>query len=217
MVPPYSVSNIPHLPPASSLTRHSPGGKLPVPSEEVMSNYQNESPQSNLNHITPISKKSNLTKMSSPSQLMMANRQPYSNAGSIERIYINRPQQALQGLSNPYLKEAQMYVSGVSPQEMSGGLPITASKKSLNYINITGDARPTGVLGIKKAEKDLIMRRYKYNHQMNDNIQRVALIYGQPSSNQQLGGSMPTNNSPYIYNLNSQYINNPYLNSKMNA
>jgi len=33
------------------------------------------------------------------------------------------------------------------------------------YINITGaGAKPVGVIGLKKAEKDLIMRRYKYNH-----------------------------------------------------
>jgi len=42
-----------------------------------------------------------------------------------------------------------------------------------------------GYLGLKKAEKDLIMRRYKYNHHVSDNIQRVALIYGNPYS----GGS----------------------------
>jgi len=36
-----------------------------------------------------------------------------------------------------------------------------------------------GYLGLKKAEKDLIMRRYKYNHHASDHIQRVAMIYGQ--------------------------------------
>jgi hypothetical protein len=40
----------------------------------------------------------------------------------------------------------------------------TTSKKQMAYINITGDAaRPVGHLGLKKVEKDLIMRRYKYN------------------------------------------------------
>jgi len=54
----------------------------------------------------------------------------------------------------------------------------TTSKKQMAYINITGEAaRPVGHLGLKKVEKDLIMRRYKYNQQ-SDNIQRVALIYG---------------------------------------
>lgn len=39
------------------------------------------------------------------------------------------------------------------------------AKKNLAYINITGEgAKPVGVIGLKKAEKDLIMRRYKYNH-----------------------------------------------------
>ena len=38
----------------------------------------------------------------------------------------------------------------------------TASRKDLAYINITGEgSKPVGVLGLKKAEKDLIMRRYK--------------------------------------------------------
>ena len=55
------------------------------------------------------------------------------------------------------------------------------SRKNLAYINITGDgAKPVGYLGLKKAEKDLIMRRYKYNHHVSDHIQRVALIYGNP-------------------------------------
>lgn len=63
----------------------------------------------------------------------------------------------------------------------------TSKKNNMAYINISGEgARPVGHLGLKKAEKDLIMRRYKYNH-MNDNIQRVALIYGHPNGN-----------SPYI-------------------
>jgi hypothetical protein len=41
----------------------------------------------------------------------------------------------------------------------------TTSKKNLAYINITSEgAKPVGPIGLKKAEKDLIMRRYKYNH-----------------------------------------------------
>jgi hypothetical protein len=52
------------------------------------------------------------------------------------------------------------------------------SKKNLAYISISGEgAKPVGTIGLKKVEKDLIMRRYKYNHQ-TDHIQRVALIYG---------------------------------------
>ena len=53
-----------------------------------------------------------------------------------------------------------------------------SSKKNLAYINITGEgAKQVGPIGLKKAEKELILRRYKYNHNV-DNIQRVALIYG---------------------------------------
>lgn len=51
------------------------------------------------------------------------------------------------------------------------------------YVNISSDgAKPVGPIGLKRAEKELIMRRYnsKYNHHnANDNIHRVALIYGQ--------------------------------------
>lgn len=48
------------------------------------------------------------------------------------------------------------------------------------YVNIsTEGAKLVGPIGLKKAEKDLIMRRYKYNHQSsNDNMNRVAVIYG---------------------------------------
>jgi hypothetical protein len=45
------------------------------------------------------------------------------------------------------------------------------SRKNIAYINISGEgAKPVGYLGIKKAEKDLIMRRYKYNHHASDPI-----------------------------------------------
>lgn len=45
------------------------------------------------------------------------------------------------------------------------------SKKNLAYINISGEgAKPVGYLGLKKAEKDLIMRRYKQNHHGSDHI-----------------------------------------------
>lgn len=49
------------------------------------------------------------------------------------------------------------------------------------YVNISSDgAKPVGPIGLKKAEKDLIMRRYKNHHYPNnENINRVALIYGQ--------------------------------------
>jgi len=57
----------------------------------------------------------------------------------------------------------------------------------LAYINVTGEgAKPVGYL--KKAEKDLINRRYKYNYHQNDQIQRVAMIYGNNSTGQASGG-----------------------------
>lgn len=45
-------------------------------------------------------------------------------------------------------------------------------------LNILSDGnKPVGPIGLKKAEKELIMRRYKYNNQHpSDNINR---IYGQ--------------------------------------
>ena len=49
------------------------------------------------------------------------------------------------------------------------------------YVNISSDgAKAVGPIGLKRAERELIQRRYnsKYHHQQ-DNIQRVALIYGQ--------------------------------------
>lgn len=71
-----------------------------------------------------------------------------------------------------------------------------------------------GHLGLKKAEKDLIMRRYKYNH-VNDNIQRVALIYGNQNVN------IPPNHStsPYQYQQNASqlYGSSPYLNNQASS
>ena len=58
---------------------------------------------------------------------------------------------------------------------------IHGSGQNMAYVNISSDgAKPVGPIGLKRAEKELIMRRYKYNHHHpNDNINRVALIYGQ--------------------------------------
>lgn len=53
--------------------------------------------------------------------------------------------------------------------------------QGMAYVNISSDgAKPVGPIGLKRAEKELIMRRYnsKYQHN-NDQINRVALIYGQ--------------------------------------
>lgn len=48
------------------------------------------------------------------------------------------------------------------------------------YINISSDGqRLVGPLGLKKAEQELIKRRYKYSYNNQDSISRVALVYGQ--------------------------------------
>jgi hypothetical protein len=48
------------------------------------------------------------------------------------------------------------------------------------YINISSDGqRLVGPLGLKKAEQELIKRRYKYHYNNQDSISRVALVYGQ--------------------------------------
>lgn len=59
------------------------------------------------------------------------------------------------------------------------------------YINISSDGqRLVGPLGLKKAEQELIKRRYKYQHYSNnDQISRVALVYGQGNSHGSVGRS----------------------------
>ena len=49
------------------------------------------------------------------------------------------------------------------------------------YVHTSSEGnKPVGPIGLKRAEKELIMRRYKNAyHNQNDNINRVALIYGQ--------------------------------------
>ena len=55
------------------------------------------------------------------------------------------------------------------------------------YINTSSDGqRLVGPLGLKKAEQELIKRRYKYSYNNQDSISRVALVYGQ----QHGGGSV---------------------------
>jgi hypothetical protein len=51
------------------------------------------------------------------------------------------------------------------------------------YINISSDGnRLVGPLGLKKAEQDLIKRRYKYQHYnqgaAQEQLSRVAYVYG---------------------------------------
>ena len=56
------------------------------------------------------------------------------------------------------------------------------NNQGMAYVNISSDgAKPVGPIGLKRAEKELIMRRYnsKYHHNHNEQINRVALIYGQ--------------------------------------
>jgi len=70
---------------------------------------------------------------------------------SVERMYVQKAPSALPNLSD----------QGANQQ----------SRKNLAYINISGEAaKPVGYLGLKKAERDLIMRRYKQNHHANDHI-----------------------------------------------
>ena len=62
---------------------------------------------------------------------------------------------------------------------------------NMAYINISSDGqRLVGPLGLKKAEQELIKRRYKYQHYSNnDQISRVALVYGQGNSHGSVGRS----------------------------
>jgi hypothetical protein len=72
------------------------------------------------------------------------------------------------------------------------------------YINISSDGqRLVGPLGLKKAEQELIKRRYKYPHyQPQESISRVALVYGQSSSI-----NAPSNPTIHSY-LNIQNVQN---------
>jgi hypothetical protein len=75
-----------------------------------------------------------------------------------------------------------------SEKDSSNKVPrvIAQGNNNMAYVNISSEGnKPVGPIGLKKAEKDLIMRRYKYNHQnTNDNMSRVAVIYGQQPSQQ---------------------------------
>jgi hypothetical protein len=84
-------------------------------------------------------------------------------------------------LSNPISIGAAPRSYQIPPQPRGG------SNQNMAYVNISSEgAKPIGPIGLKKAEKDLIMRRYKNAYHQNDNINRVALIYGQqPQYNSQ--------------------------------
>ena len=62
-----------------------------------------------------------------------------------------------------------------------------------------------GPLGLKKAEQELIKRRYKYSYNNNDSISRVALVYGQPHAS----GSVGSRNN-HVSNLDGNEQANMY-------
>ena len=81
------------------------------------------------------------------------------------------------------------------------------------YINISSDGqRLVGPLGLKKAEQELIKRRYKYSYNNQDSISRVALVYGQHNT----GGSVGSRNGSdhindgqvYQYQSSNRLANN---------
>lgn len=56
-----------------------------------------------------------------------------------------------------------------------------------------------GPLGLKKAEQELIKRRYKYSYNNNDSISRVALVYGQPHGSGSVGNRAVENMSSNLH------------------
>lgn len=103
------------------------------------------------------------------SQMMLLSNRPQVNYGGVHGA-----------AAGPQSMDRNYNQKGPQPLPSLADGPNQQSRKNLAYINISGEgAKPVGYLGLKKAEKDLIMRRYKYNHMnQNDHIQRVALIYG---------------------------------------
>lgn len=79
------------------------------------------------------------------------------------------------------------------------------------YVNISSEGnKPVGPIGLKRAEKELIMRRYKNAyHNQNDNINRVALIYGQQHpvyASQDRGGYMSGEPTLVMGNRGAYYL-----------
>ena len=74
----------------------------------------------------------------------------------------------------PPVHKQKKNVDLYNPSEMGQMLPHVMSNNELRqgggqrnmaYVNISSDgAKPVGPIGLKRAEKELIMRRYKYNH-----------------------------------------------------
>ena len=78
-------------------------------------------------------------------------------------------------LSNPLGGSSQQRAQYNIPPQPRG-----MANQNMAYVNISSEgAKPVGPIGLKRAEKELIMRRYKHAYHQNDNINRVAWIYGQ--------------------------------------
>ena len=54
-----------------------------------------------------------------------------------------------------------------------------------------------GPLGLKKAEQDLIKRRYKYQHYQQDPISRAAYVYGNNGAGSPGSGPLYSNQNGY--------------------
>ena len=68
------------------------------------------------------------------------------------------------------------------------------------YINISSDGqRLVGPLGLKRAEQELIKRRYKYSYNNQDSISRVALVYGQQHGGGSVGRNDPATIDSQLY------------------
>ena len=54
-----------------------------------------------------------------------------------------------------------------------------SNNSNLVSVNVSNDGnRLVGPLGLKKAEQELIKRRYKYMHGDRENISRIPLVQG---------------------------------------
>ena len=69
-------------------------------------------------------------------------------------------------------------LSNVASDSELKQIRLPQNNTNMAYVNISSEgAKLVGPIGLKKAEKELIMRRYKYNHQIpNDNLNRMAVI-----------------------------------------
>lgn len=84
------------------------------------------------------------------------------------------------------------------------------------YLNVSHEGnKPIGPIGLKKAEKDLIMRRYKAQQHLGykqDSANRLAVVYGNqaPTYNSQDRGQAGhytlKNKAVGGYDMNGRYI-----------